>query len=201
MSHVMSRTSCAAALAMSLMGAHGVASAQAEPFLGQIMCAGFNFAPRGWAEMNGQLLSIAQNTALFALLGTTYGGNGQTTFALPDMRGRVLLHAGQAPGQSNRDQGEVGGSETVSLNNSQLPAHSHTVVTMGSTADATLMSPMDAVPATKSRTTLYAPGPGTVPMSPAATSVAGASAPVPVMQPYLTVKCFIALEGIFPSRP
>ena len=202
MSHFLSRTGCAAAAALSLMGSHGTASAQAsDPFLGQIMCAGFTFAPRGWAEMNGQLLSISGNMALFALLGTTYGGDGVTTFALPDMRGRVLIHAGQGPGLTNRDQGESAGSEQVTLNNGQLPAHNHTVTPQGSPSDATLVSPANGVPATKARTTLYAPGPGTVPMSPVLTSPAGSNAPVPVMQPYVTLKCFMALSGVFPSRP
>jgi microcystin-dependent protein len=201
MSNFLTRTVYAAAVALSLMSLPGVASAQAsDPFIGQIMCAGFNFAPRGWAELNGQLLPISQNTALFSLLGTQYGGNGQTTFALPDMRGRVLIHAGQGPGLTQREQGESAGSEQVTLNNSQLPAHNHTVTPQGSSADATLMSPANGVPATKARTTLYAPGPGTVPMSPVLTSPAGSNAPVPVMSPYVTVKCFIALFGVFPSR-
>jgi microcystin-dependent protein len=146
-------------------------------------------------------MPIAQNTALFALLGTTYGGNGQTTFALPDLRGRVMMHPGTGPGLSPRDQGEVGGSEAVTLSNAQLPAHSHTVTPLASAADATLVSPGLAVLATKSRTTLYAPGPGTVQMASVPTSTAGSSVPVPVMQPYVVVRCFIALEGIFPSRP
>ena len=198
---VLSRGTCAAAAALSLLSWHGSASAQAsDPFIGQIMCAGFNFAPRGWAELNGQILAINQNTALFSLLGTQYGGNGQTTFALPDMRGRVLLHAGQGPGLTQREQGTSGGAEEVTLNNAQLPAHNHTVTPQGSQADATLVSPANGVAPTKSRTTLYAPGPGTVPMSPVLTSPAGSNAPVSVMQPYVTVKCFIALFGVFPSQ-
>ena len=137
MPHVLSRAACVAAAAMTLTGLNGTASAQAsDPFIGQIMCAGFNFAPRGWAELNGQLLPIAQNTALFALLGTQYGGNGQTTFALPDMRGRVLMHAGQGPGLTLRDQGESAGTEQVTLNSAQLPAHNHTVIPLGSSAEA-----------------------------------------------------------------
>lgn len=201
MFRLLSRTGCAVIAALSLLGAASTVSAQAsDPFLGQIMCAGFNFAPRGWAELNGQLLPISQNTALFALLGTQYGGNGQTTFALPDMRGRVLIHAGQGPGLTLRDQGEASGSEQVTLNNAQLPAHTHTVTPQGSPSDATLQSPANGVPATKARTTLYAPGPGTVPMSPVLTSPAGSNAPVPVMQPYVTVRCFMALFGVFPSR-
>ena len=117
------------------------------------------------------------------------------------MRGRVLIHAGQGPGLTSRVEGETGGTETVTLSNAQLPAHTHTVTPQGSPADATLVSPANGVPPTKARTTLYAPGPGTVPMSPVLTSPAGANSPVPVMQPYVTVKCFIALQGVFPSRP
>ena len=201
MSQTLSRTGCAAAAALSLMGLPAPASAQAsDPFIGQLMCAAFTFEPRGWAELNGQMLSISQNTALFALIGTTYGGNGQTTFALPDLRGRLPMHAGQGPGLTQRDQGTSSGTEQVSLNNAQLPAHNHTVTPQGSPSDASLVSPANGVAATKARTTLYAPGPGTVPMSPVLTSPAGSNAPVPVMPPFLTVKCFIALEGVFPSR-
>ena len=164
-----SRLACSAIAALAASGWHTAASAQAnDPFIGQIMCAAFNFAPQGWAELNGQLLSIQQNTALFSLLGTTYGGNGTTTFALPDMRARVLIHAGQGPGLSSRVQGEAGGAEQVTLTNG---------------------------------TTLYAPGPGTVAMTPLLTSPAGSNAPVSVVQPFVTVKCFIALFGVFPSRP
>ena len=171
-----------------------------DPFIGEVMMFAGNFAPLGWADCNGQLLPISQNDALFSLIGTTYGGNGQTTFALPDMRGRVLLHAGQGPGLTQREQGTSAGAEEVTLNNAQLPAHNHTVTPQGSPSDATLVSPANGVAATKSRTTLYAPGPGTVPMSPVLTSPAGSNAPVSVMQPYVTVKCFIALFGVFPSQ-
>lgn len=104
----------------------GTALAQ-QPFIGEIRWVAFNFAPRGWATCDGQLLSIAQNTALFSLLGTTYGGNGQTTFALPDMRGRAPVHPGQGPGLTLRDLGEVGGSEAVTLTLSEMPLHSHTL--------------------------------------------------------------------------
>ena len=96
-----------------------------EPFLGQIILVPYNFAPRGWAFCNGQILPIAQNTALFSLLGTTYGGNGQTTFALPDLRGRVAISSGQGPGLSNYDLGQVGGTETETLTINQMPMHAH----------------------------------------------------------------------------
>lgn len=195
------RTVCVATAMLSLIGLHGNAGAQAtDPYLGQIMCGAFNFAPKGWARLDGQILSISQNTALFVLLGTNFGGNGQTTFALPDMRGRVLIHDGSGPGLTSRVIGESAGAEQVTLNNAQLPAHTHTVIPMGSTADATLVSPAQAVPATKSRTTLYAPGPGTVAMSSILTTTTGSNAPVPVMQPYLAINCFIAVQGVFPPR-
>jgi microcystin-dependent protein len=190
-----------AALAAASLAPWQAARAQATtPFIGQIMCAGFTFAPLGWARLDGQLLSIAQNTALFSLLGTTYGGDGRTTFALPDMRGRMLVHDGTGPGLTPRVEGQMLGSEQVTLTASQMPAHVHSVTPQGSTADATLVSPAGGVPATKSRTTLYAPGPGTVPMAPETTSPAGGNLPVPIAPPSLTVECFIALQGVFPSR-
>ncbi len=177
------------------------AQAQAEPFIGQIMCAGFNFAPRGWAALNGQLLSIATNTALFSLLGTTYGGDGRVTFGLPDMRGRVMLHTGTGPGLSTHTLGEMGGSETQTLNTSQMPPHSHSVAPIASSSDATSISPTGKAPATKARTTLYAdPTPGNT-MAPSQSSVAGGGQPFNNMQPYVTMNCFIATEGIYPSRP
>jgi len=176
------------------------AAAQSEPFIGQIMCAGFNFAPRGWAELNGQLLPISQNTALFSLLGTYYGGNGQTTFALPDMRGRTLLHAGQGPGLSPRDQGEMSGTEATSLSTSNLPAHAHPFAPLGSNNDANSVSPSGKVPAAKARTTLYTDPTNLVAQSPSTTGATGGNVPINNMQPYLVVKCFIALNGIFPSR-
>ncbi|MDP4236628.1 MAG: tail fiber protein, partial [Bacteroidota bacterium] len=99
----------------------------AEPFIGQIIMAGFNFAPLGYATTDGQTLSIAQNTALFSLLGTTFGGNGQTTFALPDLRGRVPIHQGQGPGLTNRVMGEESGEEIHTLINNEMPTHNHLV--------------------------------------------------------------------------
>jgi len=189
-----------AAMAAASLAPLQAAHAQAQPFLGQIMCAAFNFAPVGWARLDGQLLAIQQNTALFSLLGTTYGGDGIHTFALPDMRGRVLAHDGQGIGLSPRVEGQTVGSETVTLNSSQLPVHTHSVTPMGSSGDATQVSPAGGSPASKARTTLYAAGPGTIPMAPVTTGPAGGNQPLPTVPPELTVECFIALQGIFPSR-
>jgi microcystin-dependent protein len=196
----MIRSLAFAAVLAAGMGLHGTASAQ-EPYLGEIRCFGFNFAPRGWLPAEGQILPIAENTALFALLGTQFGGDGQTTFALPDLRGRSIVGIGQGPGLSMiYGPGETGGTETQTLTTSQLPAHSHVVTPQGSASDATLISPANAVPATKARTTLYAPTPGSVAMAPTTTSSVGGNQPVPNRSPYLSTVCAIALEGIFPSR-
>jgi microcystin-dependent protein len=169
----------------------------AEPFIGELKLAAFTFAPRGWAFCNGQLLPIAQNTALFSLLGTTYGGNGQTTFALPDLRGRVPVHSGSG-GQVQL--GEQGGTETVTLTSSQLPAHSH--VLNGSSDLANASVPGGALPAAKPRGGLsrYATGASDTVMSPGSVGVAGGGQPHNNMQPYLVLAWLIALEGIFPSR-
>ena len=115
-----------------------------EPYIGQISIFAGNFAPRGWAQCNGQLLSIAQTTALFSILGTTYGGDGRVTFALPDLRGRVPVHMGQGPGLSNYVEGESSGSETVTLISTQMPAHTHVVTCSGSGASSD--NPSNAVP-------------------------------------------------------
>jgi microcystin-dependent protein len=164
------------------------------------MCAGFDFAPRGWAELNGQILSIASNTALFSLLGTRYGGNGQTTFALPDMRGRMMVHAGQGGGLSQRYQGEQGGAETHTLAIANMPAHAHGFAPLGSNNDATSVSPAGKVAASKARTTLYTDPANVVAQAASVTSAAGGGVPVEQMPPYLALKCFIALEGFYPVR-
>ncbi len=186
-----------ATLCLSATAAHAQAT---EPFLGQIMCAPYNFEPRGWAYAAGQVLSIAQNSALFSLLGTTYGGDGRTTFALPDLRGRVMLMAGQGPGTTLHNLGETGGTETQQLTVNNLPPHAHTVSPQGSSLDATSISPAGKAPASKARTTLYAdPTPGSN-LAPSTTSATGGGTPVSVMQPYGTVNCYIALQGVYPSR-
>lgn len=167
----------------------------AEPFLGELKLVGFNFPPRGWAFCDGQLLSIAQNTALFALLGTTYGGNGQTTFALPDLRGRTPLHVG-----NGIQLGEEAGVESVSLNVNQLPAHGHALSGASDLANAS--APGGALPAAKPRGGIsrYATPPGDTVMAPGSVTPAGGNQPHNNMQPYLVMNWVIALEGIFPSR-
>lgn len=192
----------AAALVVATVAATPLqAMAQAEPFIGQIMCAGFNFAPRGWARLDGALLPINQNQALFSLLGTTYGGDGRTTFALPDMRGRMLVHDGQGPGLTPRTLGERGGAETHTLTPSQMPAHTHGVAPRASSAYPSASSPAGNVPATRPRLPMFAPGPGDAEMAAVTTTPAGGNQPVPQMPPYVAINCFIATEGIFPSRP
>ena len=129
----------------TLVAKPDVAEAAYEPFIGEIMLFAGNFAPRNWALCNGQILSIAQNTALFSILGTTYGGNGQTTFALPDLRGRVPIHAGQGPGLTNRTLGENGGEEAHVLTSAEMPMHTHGAVVTSS--NGTSASPAGLLPA------------------------------------------------------
>lgn len=167
-----------------------------EPFVGQISLFGFNFAPRGWALCQGQLLPIAQNTALFSLLGTTYGGDGRTTFALPDLRGRMPIGFGQGPGLSQYVQGQVGGQEQVTLQAAQLPAHNHAVAASSAT---TGKNPSNAIPAVTPDGASY----GTtadMSMSPTMVGGGGAGQPHENRQPYLALNWCIALDGIYPSR-
>ena len=171
-----------------------------EPFLGQIQAFGFNFAPRGWANCDGQLLPIAQYQALFSLLGTTYGGDGRTTFALPDLRGRTMLHEGNGPGLTPRPIGQKSGAENTTLTAANLPAHSHPVAIPVNTGNASSEEPGGNVLAS-SGANLYAAAP-----SPGAayqafnTGNAGSSTAFNNMQPYLVVNICIALQGIYPSR-
>ncbi|HZR02428.1 MAG TPA: tail fiber protein [Burkholderiales bacterium] len=171
-----------------------------SPFLGEIRMVGFNFAPRGWAMCNGQILPISQNTALFALLGTNYGGNGQTTFALPDLRSRKPLHFGQGPGLSTVSLGEEGGVESVTLSSGQMPQHSHTLTAAANVA--TTSDPTNTLLAGKPRfgKDVYTPPANLVAMNAADVGSSGGSNPHDNMQPYLVVNFVIALQGIFPSR-
>jgi microcystin-dependent protein len=167
-----------------------------DPFLGEIRCFGFNFAPRGWAVCQGQLLAISSNTALFSLLGTMYGGDGRVTFALPDLRGRLPMGFGQGPGLSDRVQGEPGGEEQVSLLQTQLPAHSHTVA---ASSAATSKSPSAAVPAFTAAGSSYGTS-ADMSMSTSMIAGGGSSQQHDNMSPYLVLNWCIALEGIYPPR-
>ena len=172
------------------------------PMLGEIRLMGCTFAPRGWMFCNGQLLAIAQNDALFALIGTTYGGDGVTTFALPDLRGRVPLNQGQGPGLSPYQIGQMAGTETVTLLANQLPMHTHQA--FATTAAATTGEPGTGVlPGTVSDQTMYVTdisGGAPFTLSPQSTTTAGGSQPHENCMPTLAVSFCIAVEGIFPSR-
>ena len=168
----------------------------AEPFLGQLMCVGFNFAPRGWATCDGQMMSVGQNTALFSLLGTQYGGNGTTTFGLPDLRGRVSLHQGSGPGLSNYTIGEAGGVESVTLSSQQMPLHNHAI--NASNSDASDQTPGGNFPSGGGAYNNSPPPRQT--MNQAMCGNAGGNQPHENRQPYLVLNWIIALEGIYPSR-
>jgi microcystin-dependent protein len=170
----------------------------ADPFIAEIRIFPFNFAPKGWAWCNGQLLPISQNTALFSLLGTTYGGDGKSTFALPDLMGRATMHPGQGPGLSLHDLGETGGSETVTLLESEMPAHAHTLRATALPADQP--SPQGTLTATAGSDNPYAPAASLVSTAPEALAPAGGSVPHNNMMPYMTFYFNIALQGIYPPR-
>ena len=176
----------------------------AEPYIGQIIMFGGNFAIRGYAFCSGQLLSISQNTALFSILGTTYGGNGQTTFGLPDLRGRVPIHFGQGPGLSNYQLGQTGGSESVTLNANQIPAHSHTAtahaVSAAGNANAAAGNAWAKDAGTQSATYSNAAPDATMSANAVTIGNAGGNQPHPNVQPYQCVNFLIALQGFFPPR-
>ncbi|MEL6615535.1 MAG: tail fiber protein [Bacteroidota bacterium] len=171
-----------------------------EPFIGGIVMFGGNFAPRSWAFCNGQILAISSNSALFSLLGTTYGGDGRSTFALPDLRGRVPLHSGgnsAGPGLPPYREGNRGGINQVTLNTTQIPAHDHPQ--RGSSSVGTTENPANAVPGVPaSSIPQYVPGAGSVAMG--STGLQGGTQPHENRQPYLAINFIIALQGIFPSR-
>ena len=172
----------------------------ADPFIGEIKLVPYNFAPLGWAFCQGQLLSISQNTALFALLGTTYGGDGQSTFALPNLQGRCIVHPGQGTGLSSYTQGQVGGVESVTLQLSQIPAHTHSL--SGSSSVGDVESPSGAYLA--SADAMVAKIYGSVnsgQLMPNNTVLpSGGSQPHENRMPLLVMNYVIALQGIFPSR-
>lgn len=171
-----------------------------EPFIGQIVPVAFSFAPKGWALCNGQILPIAQNQALFSLLGTTFGGDGRTTFALPDLRGRTPIHWGTGPGLSSIALGESSGSETVTLLSNQLPMHNHIAIATNTPADQPSPSGNLWAVESQSATFPYSDQSPSGTMAPTALANAGGNQPHNNMQPYLTVSFIIALQGIFPSR-
>jgi microcystin-dependent protein len=173
----------------------------ADPFVAEIRIFPFNFAPKGWAFCDGQLLPLSQNTALFSLLGTTYGGDGKSNFALPDLQGRAPMHPGQGPGLSLHDLGETGGSATVTLIESEIPAHVHSL--NGQNSNANLNDPVGAVLARPfGGGKLYKTPGGANLVFQAAQSIApaGGDQPHNNLQPYLTLNFCIALQGIFPPR-
>ena len=173
-----------------------------DPFVAEIRLFPFNFPPKGWAFCDGQLLPISQNTALFSLIGTFYGGDGKSTFALPDLQGRVPVHAGQGLGLSERFIGEAGGSETVTLLASEIPAHTHPLAASAQAAYA--RGPSEELVANQSGgVNSYAPASGSPPALLAASAVGdmGGGQPHNNLAPYLVVNYCIALQGVFPQRP
>jgi len=173
-----------------------------EPFIGQIEVFGFNFAPKGWAQCNGQLLPISQYSALFSLLGVTYGGDGRTTFGLPDLRGRVAINQGQGPGLSTYTIGQAAGAETVTLTTLQIPAHTHTAVLRGNSEGATSNEPSNKSLGAGANIFNTNPPESGEALNASSIQVAptGGSLPHNNMQPYLTINYCIALEGVFPQR-
>jgi microcystin-dependent protein len=172
----------------------------ADPFVAEIRIFPFNFPPVGWAFCNGQILPISQNTALFSLLGTTYGGNGQSTFALPDMRGNAPMHPGQGPALSLHDLGETGGSETVTLLESEIPSHTHGVQANITNAVLAAPGPLNCFARSNPGTAYKNTATGITSFSDQAIGPAGGSFPHNNMQPYLTLNFCIALQGVFPPR-
>jgi microcystin-dependent protein len=172
-----------------------------DPFVAEIRIVPFTFAPKGWAFCDGQLLPLSQNTALFSLLGTTYGGDGKSTFALPNIQGSSAMHPGQGPGLSQRFLGEMGGEESVTLLVSEIPAHSHTANAVGVLSTTAAPSTQTAL-ARSVNGSAYAAGGGAVQqLAFQALPPAGGSLPHNNLQPYLTLNYIIALQGVFPQRP
>lgn len=192
----------AAALSMTTFSAP--AQAQAEPLLGQLMLFGGNFCPRGWASASGQLLAINANSALFSLFGTTYGGDGRTTFGLPDLRGRAPINAGQGPGLPTYRLGEKGGSTQFTITASQLPSHNHSGTIAASPNAGTSNQPVrNSFAASPSGTNIYVSGdPAVNNMHPDILRIGqtGGGQPVQKLSPYLAATWCVATVGIFPSR-
>jgi microcystin-dependent protein len=171
-----------------------------DPFVAEIRIFPFNFAPKGWAFCDGQILPLSQNTALFSLLGTTYGGDGKSNFALPDLQGNAPMHPGQGPGLSLHDLGETGGSETVTLLESEMPAHAHAVRAATDPADLNAPAPARVLTRSASGFAYQSSAAGLVMMASEALAPAGGDQPHNNLMPYLTLNFCIALQGIFPPR-
>jgi microcystin-dependent protein len=171
-----------------------------DPFVGEIRMVGFNFAPRGWAQCNGQLMPISQNTALFSLLGTFYGGDGKSTFALPNLEGSAPMNQGQGPGLTDRSLGEIGGSPSVTVLNLEMPVHTHLSMTNGEGATSANPQGMIWTDVSNLKSPPYGPPNNLTLMNPIALSLNGGSQPHNNMQPFLVNNFIIALQGIFPPR-
>ena len=177
-----------------------------SPFVAEIRIFGFNFAPTGWAQCNGQLMPISQNTALFSLLGTTYGGDGKSTFALPNLQGSAPVHPGQGPGLSLYDLGQQGGSETITLLTSEMPLHAHFLNAVNSNAvvadptAANLAKGKYSTGTVSGAVAYYTTQAPNVEMNPLAVGISGSSFPHNNNMPYLVLNFCIALQGVFPPR-
>ena len=169
-----------------------------EPFVGEIRMFAGNFAPNGWAYCDGQLLAVSQNDALFSLYGTIYGGDGRTTFGLPDLRGRVPIHAGSGPGLSTRNLGAKAGAENVTLTTNQLPSHTHPVKGTNDAGNST--EPAGRLPASSTTIDLYVSTAPTVDFNASAVPAVGGSSSHNNLMPYLCIHFIIALFGVYPSR-
>ena len=169
-----------------------------QPFIGEIRMFGGNFAPAGWAFCNGALMPISENDALFTLIGTTYGGDGQSTFALPNLQSRIPMHAGTGASGINHPLSEMAGAEEVTLTTQQIPAHSHPAIASGDTGGST--SPNGNVVGANPTVLLFRPGSATSPLHATAVSVVGGSQPHTNIQPYLAITFIISLFGIFPTQ-
>ena len=172
-----------------------------DPFVAEIRIFPFNFPPTGWAFCNGQLMPISQNTALFALLGTTYGGDGKSNFALPDLQGAAPMQPGQGQGLSLRDLGEMSGAEAITLLESEIPVHTHAVMTAVTLANVNAPSSEVVLGRSNGGSAYQTNIANFAAMAPQALAPAGGSLPHNNMQPYLTLNFCIALQGIFPQRP
>lgn len=172
-----------------------------DPFVAEIRIFPFNFAPKGWAFCQGQLMPLSQNTALFALLGTTYGGDGKSTFALPDLQGAAPMQPGQGQGLSERFLGEMSGVETITLLTSEMPIHTHNLLAGIDPANAQIPTPTLCLTRSAGGNAYSTTTTGLVAMAPQTIAPSGGSLPHNNMQPYLTLNFCIALQGIFPQRP